>query len=143
MGGTTGHIQYRDGGKNIHETIEAPDGNAYFRYLGSAPEVLTPIGWKTYDGHSTPIAGAMQLFEPQVLQIYDYCLWMKEVLNHPTPGMTFGVAYHLGYKCKTVSIPEGTLTYWQNILMEATGGDQKFSVTSFEILDNPLETPQE
>lgn len=136
MGGTTGHIQYRDGGKNIQETIETPDGNAYFRYLGSAPEVLTPLGWKTYEGHATPIAGAMQLYEPQVLQIYDYCLWMKDVLNHPTEGMIFGEAYHLGYKCKTVTIPEGTLTYWQNILMEVTGGGQDFRVTSFGILDD-------
>ena len=136
MSGTTGTIQYRDGGKNIQETIETPDGNAYFRYLGSAPEVLTPLGWKTYEGHATPIAGAMQLYEPQVLQIYDYCLWMKDVLNHQTEGMIFGEAYHLGYKCKTVTIPDGTLTYWQNILMEATADSEYFRVTSFEILDD-------
>jgi hypothetical protein len=61
---------------------------------------------------------------------------MKDVLNHPTEGMIFGEAYHLGYKCKTVTIPDGTLTYWQNILMETTADSEYFRVTSFEILDD-------
>ena len=59
---------------------------------------------------------------------------MKEVLNVPTSGMSFGDKEHLGYKCKTVAISEGSITYWMNIVMEIIG-ETAFRVTSFQILD--------
>ncbi len=129
LGGETGTIHYRNGGQHVDEVV----AGVQFRFRGVKPEVLTPLGWQQFEG-DTPIAAAMHLHQPQVLQIYDYCRWMKEVLNHPTPGMSIGEALHLGYRCKTVAIPEGTVTYWMNIIMEITG-DETFKVTSFQILD--------
>lgn len=138
IGGST--IKYRNGGKQIYEHVIGADGSsADFRCLDGKVEVNIPgLGWMTYGGSCTPIGEAMMLYLPHVLQTYDYCLWMKEVLNHPTPGMMFGEAYHLGYKCKTVSISDGTIIYWQNLIMEILG-EEPFRVTSLEILDNPLE----
>lgn len=135
--GVNGSIQYRNGGSYIYEDL----ADLKARYTGGVIQVYAEgLGWVTPEGmKTTPIAGAMQLFEPQVLQTYDYCLWMKEVLNHPTPGFTFSEKNILGYPCKTVTIPEGSLTYWQNILMEVTSDDATFRVTSLEILDNPDE----
>ena len=130
LGGVTGTIHYRNGGQQVDEVL----AGVQFRSRGGKLEVLTPIGWQQYDGSDTPIAAAMHLHQPQVLQIYDYCRWMKEVLNHPTPGMSIGEALHLGYRCKTVAIPEGAVTYWMNIIMEITG-EETFRVTSFQILD--------
>ncbi len=137
LGNEKGTIRYRNGGKEIYEEM----GGFSFRYLGSKAEIFIPdLGkWMAYESVCTPIAEAMQLHQPQVLQTYDYCRWMKEMINYDTLSMTFSETEYLGYKCKKVVIPEGSLTYWQNIMMEVTSGGEGFRLTSFEILDNPLE----
>lgn len=135
FGGYPGSIQYRDGGKYIFERVTGAEGTLEFRCQNGRMEVNLPeLGWTAYGGNATPIAEAMHLYTPHVVQAYDYCRWMKEVLNVPTSGMSFGDKEHLGYKCKTVAISEGSITYWMNIVMEIIG-ETAFRVTSFQILD--------
>ena len=141
MGGHISTIQYRDGGNNIYEHVVGEDGEADFRKQGNKVEVHTPMGWYALPNNVMPISTCMHVLEPDWIRTYDFCRWQKKEAGRNMEGMTFGDTEYLGYKCKTVHVSTGTITYWQNLIMKIEGsGEGDFHVTSLEILDN-FETP--
>ena len=141
MGGHISTIQYRDGGNNIYEHVVGEDGEADFRKQGNKVEVHTPMGWYALPNNVMPISTCMHVLEPDWIRTYDFCRWQKKEAGRNMEGMTFGDTEYLGYKCKTVHVSTGTITYWQNLILKIEGsGEGDFHVTSLEILDN-FETP--
>jgi len=137
IGGYISTIQYRDGGNNIYEHVVGKDGEADFRKQGNKIEVYTPMGWYAVPNSIMPISSCMHVLDPDWVKTYDFCRWQKKEAGRYMEGMTFGDTEYLGYKCKTVHVSTGTITYWQNLVIKVAGsGDGDFHVTSLEILDN-------
>ena len=91
-------------------------------------------------GGATPIAEEMGVVDRAMTHspyVWDWCRYLKKELGQDTENKTFGDVEMLGLPCKTVSIPEGTIIYWQNLILGATAGDTGFAVTKLDILDNP------
>lgn len=139
-GGST--IKYRNGGKSIYEHVIGEDGSADFKYENGQAYVNTPFGWYPYGSGATPIAEQMGVVDRAMTHspyVWDWCRYLKKELGQDTENMTFGDVEMLGLPCKTVSIPEGTIIYWQNLILGVTDGDTGFAVTNLDILDNPTE----
>ena len=139
-GGST--IKYRNGGKSIYEHVIGEDGSADFKYENGQAYVNTPMGWFPYGSGATPIAEQMGVVDRAMTHspyVWDWCRYLKKELGQDTENMTFGDVEMLGLPCKTVSIPEGTIIYWQNLILGVTDGNEGFTVTKLNILDNPTE----
>lgn len=140
-GGST--IKYRDGGKSIFEHVVGEEGAADFKYENGQAYVNTPMGWFPYSGGATPIAEQMGVVNRAMTHspyVWDWCRYLKMELGQDTENMTFGDVELLGLPCKTVSIPEGVIVYWQNLQLSiSSGNDAGFIVTKLDILDNPVE----
>jgi len=153
--GAGGTIEYRNGGANIYEVVTSPEGNVSFRYnraSGSTtisvagysktlPQRLLP-GTSCMGGPDVPIATEAEGINFQgFVCAWDMMYWQAHNMN-PNPyagSASFGSGEYLGYPCKTITVEGGTVFFWQNLCLHATG-EASFNVTKLTILDD-IENP--
>ncbi len=159
--GFLGTIEYRNGGRHIHEVEHIEGGTMEYTWNGTDTHMKMSIqGMQmeyTYKGEFIcPIAAIMGYnvnHNPGVfisdIQEYDVMRWMNKELGVEFPGISFGETYYLGHECKTLRevTPEGsgTTVMYQNLILRLLSTEGDVNVTSLKIYDeieNPITITQ-
>lgn len=154
--GFSGTIEYRNGGKHIHEVEHIDGGTLEYTWNGTDTHMKMSIqGMQmeyTYKGEFIcPIAAIMGYnvnHNPGVfisdIQEYDVMRWMNKELGVEFPGISFGETFYLGHDCKTLRevTPEGsgTTVMYQNLILRLLSTEGDMNVTSLKIYDE-IENP--
>ncbi|MBR1447963.1 MAG: hypothetical protein IJ588_04350 [Prevotella sp.] len=135
-----GSVEYRDGGKYIREVN--PMLGIVVLNNGSLT-ITTPSGTSTVPATADALGILMgcniMLVNPSLkespLIAYDEMRWAKDKGLIKGTHLNLGETTYLGYKCKTISVENGMLTYFQNVCLKTDTDGGSFVVTKFEILD--------
>lgn len=149
-----GTINYRNGGENITEVVVGADGSVKFIYNRSSgkttvitadmsatlPQRMLP-GTSCMGSPDITVPGNETFSFKGFCSAWDMMYWQAENLErNPYVGQaTFGTKEYLGYPCKYITTSDGTVYFWQNLCLCATG-EATFKVTSLTILDE-LDNP--
>ena len=154
--GFSGTIEYRDGGKHIHEIDHAGGGTIEYTWDGTNTRMQMSlegmsIDWVYQNEFVCPIAAIMGYnvnHNPGVfisdMQQYDIMRWLNKEHGVEFPGISFGETYYLGHECKTMRevTPEasGTMVMYQNLVLRLLSTEGDMNVTSLKIYDE-IENP--
>lgn len=155
--GGHGTINYRNGGENITEVVVGADGSVKFIYNRSSGKTTVIAAGMSATLPQRMLPGTSCMGSPDITvpgnetfsfkgfcSAWDMMYWQAENLErNPYAGQaTFGTKEYLGYPCKYITTSDGTVYFWQNLCLCATG-EATFKVTSLTILDeidNPTVT---
>ena len=150
-GGGHGTIEYRNGGENVTEVVVGADGSVKFIYSRSSGTTTVIAAGMSATLPQRMLPGTSCMASPDIIipgnemfsfkgfcSAWDMMYWQAENLErNPYAGQaTFGTVEYLGYPCKYIKTSEGTIYFWQNLNLYATG-EATFKVTSLKILDDP------
>jgi len=149
-----GTVEYRDGGETITEHLITKDGSVTFIYHRSNNSTTITTSGITATRPGRMLIGTTFMGSPETIilsnktqtfkghaTMFDMMNWQAEHMKtNPYAGkMMFGSGEYLGYPCKTVTLNNQTIYWYQNLYLRVDG-EANFRVTELNILDD-LENP--
>lgn len=136
----SGSVEYRDGGKYIKE-INPLLGEVVLK--DGMLTITTVTGTSTVPATEDMLGILMgcniMFVTPSIKEspfiVYDEMRWARDKGLIKGTHLNLGETNYLGYKCKTISVENGMLTYFQNVCLKADTDEGSFVVTKFEVLD--------